>query len=99
MTFDPEFFSPRNRSGVDQHSTRLGATFRPTASSTWVASAMRAYGTFDDRFFADGVFDARAIFDDVADAYELQYQSKFNKANVIAGVGQSRRPFEDEPVA
>lgn len=90
MAFDPAFFAPRDRSQIDQRSTRIGATFRPTPESTLIASAVRSHGRFDDRFFADGFVDGRFLFDDAATLYELQYQVRAAHANVVAGAGRSR---------
>ena len=92
MAFDPDYFASRDRSDVEQRSTRLGLTWRPTAASTWIGSAVRSKARFDNRFYFDGFVDGQFVFDDKADAYELQYQGQVmpGGASVVAGIGRSR---------
>jgi tetratricopeptide (TPR) repeat protein len=89
MSFDPDFFTPRDRSAIRQNSARLGLTYRPTPQSTLLATVVRNNQTFDDTFFVPAVEDGEVIFDDRATSYELQYLHKRDAFSVIGGMGYS----------
>ncbi len=90
LTFDPGAFSRRQRATVDEHSIRVGGTFRPDPETVWLVSAVRSQRRDGQQFFVDGFVDGSLAFDDAASSLELQYQHKLANLSLVAGAGRTR---------
>ncbi len=88
--FDPQDMLPSLRRQIDEHFSRIGATWRPGPDTVWLASASGGRRGDAQTVSLEGFTDLALAFEDKAAHYELQMQQRTRLGSFVAGVGKGR---------